>query len=79
MSLEFTSRTEFAPLNTQIDADRDYRDHVLSGFQGCGCGCGGADPCPQGMGDFTDSKLFLYGVPILLVLLWPWPLFSRDD
>lgn len=65
-------QTVFAPLNTQIDADRDYRDNVLSG---CGCGCGGAGPCPQGLSDLGENKLVLYGVPLLLLALWAWPMF----
>jgi len=38
--------TNFAPLNTKIDADRDYRD--LTGLSQCGCGCEG--PCRCGAG-----------------------------
>lgn len=55
--------TVYAPLNTTIDADRDYRD--LTGLDGCascgdgmprrmippgGCQCAGAGPCQCGRG-----------------------------
>jgi hypothetical protein len=71
MSIEFdgSENTVFAPLNTVIDGDRDYRDNALSG---CGCGCNGA-PGGCGMGYLGEEKtpnyFVIIGVPLLLIAL----------
>lgn len=67
MSMEIdtkpTSHTIFAPLNTSIDGDRDYRDHVLSG---CGCGLSGCGCPDSGMEGISVGG---YAVAAILALL----------
>lgn len=48
--------TEYAPLNTTIDADRDYRD--LAGLDACGCGGG---PPPE-LGGFYQGDVLPPGM-----------------
>lgn len=60
MSFEIVGQASYAPLNTQIDADRDYRDlaGVMNGLDACGCGGGMPQRIiPPGMQGLEGSGL----------------------
>ena len=59
MSFEIIGQTRYAPLNTQIDADRDYRD-LTGDMQGLdACACDGSMPqhiIPPGSGYVVPGR-----------------------
>lgn len=73
MSFEVVNdNTVYAPLNTNIDGDRDYRD--LTGLEACACGGAQQYIVPPGslseMNAQQKGALYVGGLMLIGWLLW---------